>query len=303
MITFYQNTEAERERIAPAIENYGHTSDHNLDWWACAIITREGVPVFAAWPDGMGILAHRYPCMWRIWSDPLCTAEEMAQRVGEFAEKVFRDPAVAALWCDDISDAVYPALQQRGTLKLDDIFYSLKWLVMDMAAYDPALPGGRYRELRNARNKFYREHAVEIIDAGTANKKGLQRIVDEWKKLCSEPRKEDVYDLRYRLAIERGFRGFTTARVFVVDGVPRGVNAGYEVPNKPKRFAGIVGIHDYSLKDLGTGLWLEDLEWIKRAGYRELDMQGSEHEQDIKAKSQYGRVAVERTTDTFLIRR
>lgn len=89
----------------------------------------------------------------------------------------------------------------------------------------------------------------------------------------------------------------------VVDGRPVGFNAGYEVPNHPGSFTSIIGIHDYSLKDLGTVLWLEDLEWIKNAGYREFDMQGSEYEWEIKQKTQFGNAVIERKTDTFSIRR
>ena len=103
------------------------------------------------------------------------------------------------------------------------------------------------------------------------------------------------------MAIKNNFRGFVTSRVMVADGRPVGFNAGYEVPNRPGRFAGIIGLHDYSIKDLGTILWLEDLDWIKNAGYKELDMQGSEPE-DLRTKIQFGAI-IERKTDTFSITR
>ena len=86
----------------------------------------------------------------------------------------------------------------------------------------------------------------------------------------------------------------------VADGKPVGFNAGYEVVNRPGRFAGVIGIHDYSIKDLGTILWLEDLGWIKNSGYKELDMQGNEYEWELKQKTQFGAV-IERKTDTFSI--
>ena len=88
----------------------------------------------------------------------------------------------------------------------------------------------------------------------------------------------------------------------VVDGRPIGFNAGYEVPNMPDRFAGIIGIHDYSFKDLGTILWLEDLDWIKKnTKYKIYDMQGDEGG-GLDSKIRIGG-RIERKTDTFSIRR
>lgn len=171
-----------------------------------------------------------------------------------------------------------------------------------MSKYDSSLPGGNFKEIRNAKNKFYREHQVKILEAKDVSKKDLYKIVDDWAKEVGRKQKEDVYDLRYRKIIENNFRGFLTARVLVVDDRPVGFNAGYDVPNHPGRFAGIIGIHDYSIKDLGTILWLEDLEWIKNTGYKELDMQGSEYEWELKQKTQFGGV-IERKTDTFSIQR
>ena len=46
----YENMEAERDRIQACIAKYGHTSDHNLDWWSYGVITPDGKPVFVEWP-------------------------------------------------------------------------------------------------------------------------------------------------------------------------------------------------------------------------------------------------------------
>ena len=297
---FYQNVEAERNRIETCIKKYGRTSDHNLDWWSCSVITPDGVPVFVEFEDGTGLLAHRYPDKWRIWSDPLSEKNKATDRVVEFAVEIFKDSNVKELWCDDVSDSIYPELKKNKEIKLNEIYYSLKWPVLEMAKYDPALPGGHFKEIRNARNKFYREHEVKVLEADQVDQADLLKIVDAWKAEATRKQKEGVYDLRYRNIINKKFRGFKTARALIVDRKPVGFNAGYDVPNYPGRFAGVIGLHDYSVKDLGTILWLEDLAWIKRAGYKDLDMQGNEYEGELKQKTQFGAV-IERTTDTFSI--
>ena len=310
MIKIFDDIDKERDRIQACINKHGYTSDHNLDWWACSIITSDGAPVFVEWPDGSGLLAHRYPDKWRIWSDPLVprrssaglSAEsDMAERIGEFALEIFQNQKIKEIWCDDVSDKIYPKLKKNNALKLSDIYYSLQWPVLDMGKYDPNLPGGHFKEIRNARNKFYREHKAEVLNTDNFTRGVLMKIVDDWLKEVSKKQKlEDVYDLRYRLIIKNNFRGFSIARIIVVDDRPAGFNAGYEVPNRAGRFAGVIGIHDYSIKDLGAVLCLEDLDWIKTAGYKELDMQGSEYDWELKVKTQYGAV-IERKTDTFFI--
>jgi len=297
----YENIESERERIQECIRKFGWTSDHNLDWFANSIISKDGKPVFIEFSDGTGLLTHKYPDRWRIWSDPLCDKSFAAGKILEFCKQVLVGE-IKEVWCDDVSDKIYPELGNNALIELNDIYYSLKWPVLDMSKYDPSLPGGHFKDMRNAKSKFYREHKVEILKTNQLAKGDLLKIVDNWQSEVLKKQKEDVYDLKYRLIIEHSFKGFTTSRAMVVDSKPVGFNAGYEVPNHLGRFAGVIGIHDYSLKDLGTILWLEDLEWIKNAGYKDMDMQGDEEGGGLKLKIKFGG-RVERKTDTFSIER
>ncbi len=296
---FYENIEAERDRIQACIKKFGWTSDHNLDWWVCGIITPEGVPVFVEFDDGTGLLTHKYLDKWRIWSDPLSGQDVAIQKIIEFTEFIFKED-IKEVWCDDVSDKIYPELQKTSSLRLNEIYYSLSWPIMDIGIYNPMLPGGHFKGMRNAKSKFYREHKVEVIEASQIDKKELNRIVDDWKRLCGELEKGDVYDLRYRLIIDKGFSGFNTARVILVDGQPIGFNAGYEVPNNLGLFAGVIGIHDYSVKEIGLIMYLEDIEWMKNAGYKFYDMQGSGDDGGLKFKMQF-EPTIERKTDTFSI--
>ena len=318
---FLENIEAERERIQKCISKYGWTSDHNLDWYIDSIIDSDAKPIFVEFDDGTGILTHKYEDKWRIWSDPLSETTTAVKKISEFAKFVLAEdinPAlkdgissiakkqsilkcgVKEVWCDDVSDNIYPELKKDSSLKLNDIYYNLFWPVLDMDKYDLILPGGHFKEIRNSRNKFYREHKVEILKTNELSKKDLLKIVDDWVNKMTKKQKGDVYDLKYRNAVLNGFKAFLTSRVMVVDGRSVGFNAGYEVPNMPERFTGIIGIHDYSFKDLGTILWLEDLEWIKKnTNYKVYDMQGSD-DGGLKQKLKFGAV-IERKTDTFSI--
>ncbi len=296
---FYENIEAERDRIQACINKFGWTSDHNLDWYADSVIEKNAMPVFVEFDDGTGLLAHKYPDKWRIWSDPLSSQDVAVQKIAEFSEFILTGD-IKKVWCDDVSDKIYSELQKTDKLKLNEIYYSLLWPVLEMDKHDPSLPGGHFKDIRNAKSKFYREHDVEILEAKDVAKDDLNKIVDDWKKEVIKKQKEDVYDLKYHKAIDNDFRGFLTARVLVADGKPVGFNAGYEVPNNSKIFAGVIGIQNYSLKELSLILWLEDLEWIKNKNYKELDMQGDEEGGGLEFKMQFNPV-IERKTDTFSI--
>lgn len=296
---FYENIEVERDRIQSCINKFGWTSDHNLDWWTCCRIEYDSVPTFIQWPDGNGLLAHHSKNEWRIWSDPLCDKSLGADKIFEFAEFVLSDK-MQEIWCVDVSDSIRPALIKKDTLGVGEIYYSLSWPILEMGKYNPLLSGGHFKDIRNAKSKFYREHKVQVIGANEVKKEDLHGIVGDWKRAVSSKQDEkDIYDLKYHNAIDNDFRGFLTARVFVVDGKPVGFNVGYEVVNSPGRFAGVIGIQDYSINELGLILWLEDLEWIKNAGYKELDMQGDEGG-GLNFKMQFG-PKIERKTDTFSI--
>ncbi|MEX2090636.1 MAG: phosphatidylglycerol lysyltransferase domain-containing protein [Candidatus Paceibacterota bacterium] len=294
----YENIESERDRIQKCIERFGWTSDHNLDWFSVCTTNSEGKSAFAEFDNG-GILFHIYKNNWQIWSDPLCDKNTAVDKITEFAKFGFKE-GMDKIWCNYVSYSIYPLLEKKGELLLDKIDYSLDWPVLNMEKFDLALPGGDFKDIRNAQNKFNREHEIKVVNFENSYKDSLHEIINNWKNILKEEEKY-IYDFWYHNAVKNSFKGFKTARILFVDGRPVGFNAGYEVINNSQRFAGIVGIHDYSLKDLGLILWLEDLTWIKNAGYKELDMQGSEGG-GLKFKMQF-RPVIERRTDTFCIKR
>lgn len=301
-IKIYEDIEGERDRIQKCINKYGWTSDHNLDWFLDSDVSQNrGIHNFVEFSDGSGLLASKYKNEWRIWSDPLTTKEKAAEKIIEFSKSILEDE-IKEIWCDYVTDHIRPSLLGVGKLKINDIYFSLLYLVLNMEKYDLSLPGGHLKDVRNAKNKFYREHKVEVLDAKNADKEEMYKIIDNWKiNAVKKQGLDSVYDNWYRNAINNKFKGFESARLLKVDDKAIGINGGYEVVNNKKRFAGIIGIHNYSHKDLGTILWLEDLEWIKKNSYREVDMQGwEENDPALKFEMRLG-AKVERKTNTFSI--
>ena len=100
--------------------------------------------------------------------------------------------------------------------------------------------------------------------------------------------------------IDNNFLGCKIARVLIVDETLVGFNAGWETPNDPSQWSASIGIHDYSVKDLGIVLMHEDLAWIKDAGYVTTDLEGSE-EKPLKFKTQFFERWSEYKTFTFYV--
>lgn len=231
------------------------------------------------------LLLYRSKNEWTIFSEPVAPMASGGQRILEFAAKFLTDPAVKKI-CLETSEPIRRQILTLTpkNLKVRSVAYTLTWPIMNLVNFDPALPGKHYKSIRNAKNKFYREHAVEIVDATKLPAQELREIVDIWKK--KRKHRDRAYCQEYYSLIDHGFRCAETARAMKMDDKIVGFNAGWKIINADDFYAAI-GIHDYSVADLGLMLYLEDLEWLKKAGYHNIDMGGVEAGGALDFKKQF----------------
>jgi len=277
-LRFFEDTVASKSSIEAAIKKYGWTAEHNYHWYQYyrRYYDPPNVNVFVE--GDHGALFTAYDPDERVYFvvfDPMASVEYQAALLAEYIDWVFS-------YTDGVKVCLQLELPMRKQLihtlpskyRCCRIYYTLIWPVYNLDTFDPALPGGNFKTLRKEMHKFYREHQVEIKDAKTFDdKESLHGIVEDWG------RKRDPHDHAmmgvYQEMIKGNFAGTDEARVFIVDGKAVGFNAGWMIPNR-NRFYGSVGIHNYSLDDLGTMLYLEDMIWLKNHGYHEVDMGGTE---------------------------
>lgn len=273
-LKFYDDVIVARPLIEEAIRKFGYAPEHNFDWYRFYTDDDEK-DIFAASEYGDGLLTMLGDNESRVFSSPVAPPARRASILIEYLEQIFQSPNVKKVWLE-----LETPLRKEFLLALPEYFkpnpinYTLTWPIMDMKTFDPILPSGHYKFLRKEKHRFYRNHAVTVADAKKfENKESLHAIIDVWK------RKRKVHDraycMEYHHVVDGNFKGMTTARVFIVDGKAVGMNAGWMIPNSD-RFYGAIGLHDYSVQNLGTMLYLEDLEWLKNHGYGEVDMGGSE---------------------------
>ncbi|TSC78511.1 MAG: hypothetical protein G01um101433_176 [Parcubacteria group bacterium Gr01-1014_33] len=280
---FIEDTVANRPLLEESVSSFGYAPEHNIDWYEYGA-KQDQKTVFVRWQDGTGLLTYKGKNVWHIFSEPLAPPGKRGKRIVEFCLHV-----VSKLLAKKVVVEVSASTRQevRGllpdSLRACAVNYILVWPVMNMENFDVALPGGHWKSIRNARNQFYREHQVRIDDAANIDKEMLHAIVDAWSGKRRQHDRSHPYP--YHNLINAHFRGTKSTRCLIVDGRPVGFNAGWEIPNSYGYYGG-VGTHDYSIKDFGVMLYLEDLEWIKLMGWKTAEMGGS-YKDAIHFKNQF----------------
>lgn len=285
-----EDIENNHSQIQKAIDKFGFAPEHNFGWFR-AYTGCNQKPVAVVWPDGEMVLAYKTNKDWYTFSEPLAEEGNRGQKVIELAGFVFKTyPGVEKIVTEAREDTRQQIIDSLpSNLKTTDDSeddYILTWPVMNMDKFDPTLPGSHFKSLRNAKSKFYRDHKVEIKNISDVDKQDLIGVVDCWVPIAKKREGDFVHEEPFYNIIESGFRGLSAARVMIVDGQVVGFNAGWKMPNS-EIFYAAVGIHDYSIQDLGLMLYLEDLEWIKATGYKVADMGGVEEGNPLNFKNQF----------------
>lgn len=272
---FFEDTLAEQPRIEQTIKKYGYAPEHNF-WWLQAQADKNLKNVFVQFDDGAGLftIEREDKKNYIVFSSPIATPSRRVPIVIEYLRHIF------SLGVQKVTLEFETPLHKEfidalpSDIKARAINYSLTWPIYDLKMFNPELSGKHWKTLRKEKNRFYQNHVVNIVDAKTyEDKEALHNIIDGWR---GERLAQDrAHFFPYHNFIDNNFKGAAEARVFIVDGKPVGINAGWLIPNS-NRFYGSMGIHNYSLPDLGDIIYLEDLTWLKAHGYTEADMGGGE---------------------------
>jgi hypothetical protein len=274
---FFEDISAEQSRIEKAIKKYGYAPEHNF-WWYKSQEGENSKNVYVAFNDGTGLLTieERDKKKSAIFSSPVAPPLKRVSIILEYLEYIFRFSAVQKVTLE-LETALYKKFIDKlpSCVKARTINYTLTWPIYNLKNFNLALSGKHWKTLRKERNRFYQNHRISVSDAKTyKDKEVLRLMINEWRK--KRGGHDRTYFLPYHnFIINENFTGALEARLFLVDGKAVGINAGWLVPNS-NRFYGAIGIHDYSIPDLGDMLYLEDLAWLKTHGYTEADMGGGE---------------------------
>ncbi|MEK6837589.1 MAG: hypothetical protein AABX69_02970, partial [Nanoarchaeota archaeon] len=267
------------------IEKFGYTPEHNSAYFFNFREPSER-NIFLKSDDGYGVFAvyNVKTALVFMVSEALAPREKQVEVLREAIDTCFSKLAVKKFY-----------VQQDEALKVDTLnsfrgsgyralrpLFVFYWPVFDMEKWHgDDMTGDDWKKLRNIRNRFYREHSVEVVDSRTVDKAALHRIVDEWtryrKLVWSVRQKSDrIYFQQYLNLIDSGFEDTTLAKTLIVDEVPSTITAGWEIPGSQGNYYSAIGICNYRYKNIGEIANLDDLYRLKSIGYRFVDFGGSQ---------------------------
>lgn len=260
------NPSYQQDAVKKLIQQYGWAPEHNFyhfqNW------EKPGSQNFVFdFNDQGAILARQEKNIWHIFSEILAEPPHKLKILEKFLGFCFDDPKTKKVVVEFESD-----FEQQVRLwfkdspwRADPIDYSLVWPIFDLRRWDPALPGQEWKTLRHAKNQFYKNHRVKIMDSRDCSEESLKKIVNGWR---GQRGGEDRTDhLPYFQTIENGFMGTKFRRTLVVDDIPSTITAGWEIPNQPNSYYSAVGLHNYQCEYLGEAANLDDLDFLKSQGY------------------------------------
>lgn len=291
-----------KKEIVNCIKKYGSVREHNY-WFFYNQQTNYAKIFFLKFQD-KGVIAIRYKSgIWELIGEVLAPEEKRLELFNDFLDYVLltkKDKKVFAFIPEKFFNSVNGMLQESDRYKITgtpDIYHTP---VFNMKKWDEELKGGKWKKLRNIKNKFLRSHSIEFIPSKEVEKKKLMDVVLEWRKSRTKVEKT-YYTQMYLNFIKNDFEGTDIARSVVVDGKPCCITAGWKIPNSNNYYSA-VGLYNHKYGGLGEVANIDDLTQIKKAGYEYADF-GDSTESLLRFKKKFGPESFYRTYWFHIVRR
>lgn len=266
---------ASEAQIRKSISDFGFAPEHTFESFIDSVEDGWRGTYFIS-EEGWGVMVYfiEKDSEWITLTDPVAPQEKRSEILSAFLREVLLKDKAETAYIQCVSEVrkgmlalVKPELTVRRTSE------KMYWPVVDLATYDPELASPKMKPLRNARNRFSREHNLEIKDPNMLSKDTLHAIVELWKK--NRPARHRTYVAEYHTLIDEDFRGTEDAIALVVDGVPEAISAGWRIPNSDG-FYHSLALHTYRHWGLGEVMMLESLKRMKAGGYAFANLGGSD---------------------------
>jgi len=267
-----------KKKIKKSIKKYGHFAEHNFFHYMYCETPYDKNVVF---DYGRGrILLMQYEKKNNIWllfpCSILAPKSERLKLLWHATNYVLRKKKAKKFFVEiseETRNGLMKKLKASKSLRSSTSIEILYWPVYDMKSWDKKLKGNRMKKLRNIRNRFYKRHRVSVKNTKDVPIEKLKQIFTNWtkKRAVSESIDKDYY----LNLINSRFKGFTMAKTLYVNGNPATINAGWKIPNSEYYYSAI-GIVDYSYVGLGEISNIDDLNRLKRKGYKCVDFGGSD---------------------------
>lgn len=263
-----------KQKIIRAIDAYGFSPDHNYFNYLYSQTAGKKC-VFFDFGKSRGIVAFysEGKRIWRVINGVFAPKEERFEIFSDFLGQAFKQnqsTKVFAEFDDDFKSIAFKKL--KASYKLNSN-YCMYWPIYDLTKLDEKLSGKQWKKLRNVNNRYYKSFKIESKDPRKVNKDVLKGVLNEWVKKRF-PRDRANYHYYLNL-IKNNFEGLEISRALSFNGEVCSFSGGWMIPNSSVFYCG-VGIFNYGHKDLGDFVNLDDLLYLKKLGYKSVDLGGSE---------------------------
>lgn len=232
-------------------------------------------PVFFDWGENQGVMAYQKKDNWRILTDPIAAAENKKKIFLEVIDWIFKNSSAKKIILEDITGSLKKEIftaAKKNVWRAIKSSYSLVWPMIDLANWTGQ--GGEYKRIRNEYHKFFRDNEIEFKKAKEIKAEDLSRLILKWKTQRQD--NDRVHLSPYLKFAANNFQDFDTVRLMVSGGKPISIAAGWAIPNSNGAYYSCIGIYDYDYKNIGEAAYWDELTQLKEAGYKNLDLGGSE---------------------------
>ena len=281
--------EEKKELIGDSIKKYGHGVEHN--YWNLRYLNGKGTRSAFFEEDGMGVMCISYAGIWEMLPGILAPEEKRLGVLEKFLNYLFAREDAKKVFII-ASEECRNKIKTMKEYKLPKYFRTFYLPVYNLKDWDAAMPGKKWKKLRNLKNKLYSEHKVEFVPCTNIGKEALKALLYSWKKRRNAA--DGLWQGHfYDNVLENNFEGIENARSLVVDGIPCTISGGWKIP-KSSSYYSALGLLNYRFEGIGEAGIIEEFNLLKGEGYEHVNFGQSEKSLlDFKKKFYPGEIKEE----------
>ena len=263
-----------KQKVTGAINKYGFSPDHNYCNYLYLQNTNKKC-IFFDFGQSKGVIAfyNKKNNVWRVTNGVFAHPKERLDIFLNFLNYIFKEKKSKKVFVEFSEDFKSEIFKKLKNLYKFNVSYSLYWPIYNLDNLDEKLSGKQWKKLRNIRNRFYNHYKIEVKNPKKINKNILKKVFSSWVKRRYPRDRANFY--YYLNVIDSNFEGFGISRAISLNKEVCSFSGGWKVPNS-KHFYYAIGIFNYKHKNLGDFINLNDLLYVKKLGYKYVDLGGSD---------------------------
>ena len=258
--------EGKKKLIEDSIKKYGHDVEHN--YWNLKYLGGKETRSAFFEDSGMGIMCINYAGIWEMLPGILAPEEKRFEILQKFMYHLLEKEDVKKIFVV-VPREYRQKIETARKYKIPRHYKTFYLPVYNLKDWDTALPGKKWKKLRNIKNKLYSDHKVEFVPCANIGKEALREILYSWKKRRNAA--DSLWQPHfYDNILENDFGGIENARSLVVDGIPCTITGGWKIPRSNGYYSAL-GLLNYKFEGIGEVGIIEEFNLLREKGYEHVN--------------------------------